>query len=134
MIAKAFEAVNQKAPVFEMKDSGERESFGTGAVRDIREGKGRYDLISPFALKRLAIVYEKGAAKYSNRNWEKGMPHTRYYDSAIRHLQQWMMGDTDEDHLAHAMWNCAALIHMSETHPQLDDRPTWPRPGTIGVN
>lgn len=110
---------------FEMKDSGAREEFGTGAVRDIREGKGRYDLISPFALKRLAIVYEKGAQKYSIRNWEAGMPHTRYYDSATRHLLQWLMGDADEDHLAHAMWNVAAIMHMQETHPGLDDRPNW---------
>ena len=115
------------APLFEMKDSGVREEFATGAVRDTQEGKGRYDLISPFALKRLAIVYQKGAQKYSNRNWEAGMPHCRYYDSAIRHLGQWLMGDTDEDHLAHAMWNVAAIMHMQETHPELDDRPNWKR-------
>ena len=29
------------------KDSGSREECFTGAVRDVREGKGRFDLISP---------------------------------------------------------------------------------------
>lgn len=28
-----------------LKDSGERREFGTGAVRDIQEGKGRCDLM-----------------------------------------------------------------------------------------
>lgn len=58
-----------------------------------------------------------------DRNWEQGMPHTRYYDSAVRHLGQWLEGDTDEDHLGHAMWNVAAIMHMQKTHPELDDRP-----------
>lgn len=114
-----------KSNDFEMKDSGARQEFETGAVRDLREGKGRYDLVSPFALKRLAIVYEKGAKKYADRNWEKGMPHTRYLDSAIRHLNQYLQGDTDEDHLGHAAWNVFAIMHMQETHPELDDRPNY---------
>ncbi len=29
----------------ELKDSGKRREFGTGAVRDINEGKGRCDLL-----------------------------------------------------------------------------------------
>ena len=29
----------------EIKDSGERREFDTGAVRDIQEGKGRMDLL-----------------------------------------------------------------------------------------
>ena len=28
-------------------DSGERRQFASGAVRDIQEGKGRYDLLPP---------------------------------------------------------------------------------------
>ena len=38
---------------FELKDSGKREEFTTGSRRDTREGKGRYDLISPIALTRV---------------------------------------------------------------------------------
>ena len=32
----------------ELKDSGARREFGTGAVRDIQEGKGRCDLLPLF--------------------------------------------------------------------------------------
>jgi hypothetical protein len=35
---------------FTVKDSGARQSFDTGAVRDIQAGKGRFDLITPFML------------------------------------------------------------------------------------
>ena len=55
------------------KDSGKKQEFSTGAHRDSNIGKGRYDLIPPISLKRLADVYERGADKYGARNWEKGM-------------------------------------------------------------
>ena len=32
-----------------VQDSGKRQDFGTGSVRDTNEGKPRYDLISPIA-------------------------------------------------------------------------------------
>lgn len=107
-----------------MKDSGERENFPSGMVRDTREGKGRYDLISPYALRRLALVYEKGARKYADRNWEKGAPFGRFLDSALRHIQQFLMGMEDEDHLGHAAWNCFAVMHLQDLgRVDLDDRP-----------
>ncbi|MDP2692226.1 MAG: DUF5664 domain-containing protein [bacterium] len=99
---------------FITRDSGNRQKFTSGAVRDTREGKGRYDLITPIGLKRIAGVYERGAVKYSDRNWEKGMPISRYLDSALRHTFQYIEGMRDEDHLAQAAWNLLAAIHMEE--------------------
>lgn len=97
-----------------MDDSGSRVQYDSGAQRERAEGKGRYDLISPRALKRLAIVMEKGAKKYAARNWEKGMPLSNYLDSALRHLNQYLEGMRNEDHLGHAMFNIMALIHTEE--------------------
>lgn len=94
------------------KDSGERRAFSTGSVRDAATGKGRFDLISPIALERLALMYERGAAKYDDRNWEKGQPVTRVMDCALRHLNKHLAGWRDEDHLAAALWNVAAMIHI----------------------
>lgn len=99
---------------FILRDSGERESFPTGAARDSQEGKGRYDLISPFFLRRLAKVLERGAKKYSARNWEKGMPLERFINSTLRHICQLMEGDAVEDHAAQAAWNLHAFIHTAE--------------------
>ena len=111
---------------FELKDSGKREDFKSGAVRDSREGKGRYDLVTPFGLKRLAIIMEKGAIKYEDRNWEKGMEFSRLLDSAERHLEQFKMGLTDEDHLAQAAFNVFAIIHFQELgRTDLDDLPHY---------
>lgn len=99
---------------FQVKDSGEREEFDTGARRDTRERKGRYDLLSPVFLKRLALLYENGAEKYGDHNWEKGMPLSRYLDSAMRHLVCWMDGDRSEDHLVQSAWNAAAYVHTEQ--------------------
>ncbi len=110
---------------FVTKNSGKREEFDTGSKRDSREGKGRFDLISPIALRRLAGVYERGATKYGDRNWEKGQKMSRILDSALRHLNEYKEGWRDEDHLAQAMWNVAALIHFEELRPDLNDLPMY---------
>jgi hypothetical protein len=96
------------------KDSGERQSFQTGAVRDQPAGKGRYDLLQVLALRRVAVVLEKGAQKYDARNWEKGIPLSRYVDSALRHLMQYVEGRRDEDHAGHAAWNLLSMIQTEE--------------------
>lgn len=108
---------------YQTKDSGKREVFTTGAQRDIRRGKGRFDLLPMRALTRDAQLYERGAAKYEDRNWEKGMPFSRFVDSAMRHLVQYMMGMRDEDHLAAVRFNIGAIMELEETHPELDDLP-----------
>ena len=95
---------------YEFKDSGQRQSFATGAVRDTQDGKGRFDLICWEFLRRLAVVMQKGAGKYGPWNWAKGIPLSRSFDSAVRHMYQWAEGKADEDHLAHAAANLMFLI------------------------
>jgi hypothetical protein len=112
-------------PRFITKDSGKNEVFESGAKRDSRDGKGRYDLIPPTALRRLAGVYERGAVKYGDRNWEKGQPFSRLCDSALRHINEYREGWRDEDHLAQAFWNIAALLHFDEVRPDLNDLPMY---------
>lgn len=99
---------------FTTKDSGAREEFETGSVRDTEEGKGRYDLLPREAIHRLAGLYERGAAKYGDRNWEKGQQYSRMFSSLLRHAFQAKEGMTDEDHLAAVAWNAFALITTME--------------------
>jgi hypothetical protein len=99
-----------------LPDSGKRREFDTGSVRDIRTGKGRYDLISPIALKALAIRLEDGMSKYEERNWEKGQPLMSYLDSAMRHIQTYIANCMlskyhEEDHMGAALWNIHSFIH-----------------------
>lgn len=62
------------------------------------------------AWKRLAIHYGRGALKYADRNWEKGLETSRTISSLTNHLQKEHEGRTDEDHLAAALWNTIALM------------------------
>lgn len=96
-----------------LKDSGDRQEFETGAKRDRQQGKGRYDLISPFFIFSLARTLEEGAIKYNDRNWEKGMPLSRYIDSALRHIFKHLEGQRDEPHMSQAVWNIMAYIHTA---------------------
>lgn len=100
---------------FVTKDSGEREEFGNGSLRDSQEGKPRYDLISPIAAKRKAELMARGAEKYGERNWEKGQPLSRFLSSAMRHLEMYRLGDRSEDHLAAVGYNDDAMMHFEGT-------------------
>ena len=93
----------------QIKDSGTRSNFTTGAVRDGQDGKGRMDLLPVRALIEVAKIFEAGAKKYAARNWEKGIPLSRYMDSGLRHAMKWLRGDRDEPHLAMACWNFLCL-------------------------
>lgn len=99
----------------ELPDSGNRRQFATGSQRDTGDNKGRFDLISPFALRRLALHLERGAKKYNERNWEKGQPFSQFMASAMRHLNKFQAGYRNEDHLAAAVWNLMAIMHFEET-------------------
>jgi len=114
---------------YTIKDSGERTEFTTGAVRDLRKGKGRFDLLPPMTMKALAIHYELGCQKYGDRNWELGIPVSKYIDSALRHLFEFQDGLEDENHLVAALWNvCCAYetllrIQLGWLPPKLYDLP-----------
>ncbi len=104
---QATEAVDS----FVTKSTGlEPRKLATGSQRDSRRGKGRFDLIPALPLKRLAGLYERGAEKYGDRNWEKGQPLSWYLDSLARHLNDFMGGDRSEDHITAVAWNAFGFI------------------------
>ena len=113
-----------------IKDSGkEHRKFNTGSVRDNAEGKGRPSLMPLLALEEVSKTFEAGAAKYQERNWEKGQPLSSYMDSLTRHMHKFFGGATDENHASQMAWNALCML---ETHlrvqkgllpEELDDRP-----------
>lgn len=162
----------------ELKDSGSRREFDSGAVRDVQEGKGRCDLlpldvvsslmgmylsrgpvyfqndeviefinqyvvngdvenlytaIRKFidredrhictAILEVAKHYEQGARKYTERNWEKGIPLHCYIDSGVRHYLKHMRGDSDEPHDRAFIWNMLGAIWTHIHKPELIDLP-----------
>ena len=161
---------------YNIKVTGDAQTYGDGATRNSKEGKGRFDLIplEPFTrlldlldnldfvggfvtrpksermrkvysqalnenyataiimialfdldvtdaecpdedvmtmtailemMKDLAIHFEKGAKIYGEHNCEKGIPLWSFRDSGIRHLTQFLLGETDENHEIAAIWN-----------------------------
>ncbi len=73
----------------------------------------------------LSIHYRKGAEKYAERNWEKGLPIHSFIDSAIRHLCKEIKGMTDEPHLIACMWNLMGAVWTMHHHPELNDMPDY---------
>jgi hypothetical protein len=95
--------------------------FSTGAVRSSDAEATRYDLISPIGLEAVARTCAEGAAKYSDYNWEAGMPVHDLLNHALRHIYRYLSGDRSEDHLPHAAWGLLAAIHSEQLWPELND-------------
>jgi len=110
-------------------DLEKRQTFSTGSERQALDDV-RYDLISPIGLKRLAQTYAEGARRYTDRNWEKGQPFGVLLNHARDHINDFIaqqlglggdLGISDEDHLAHAVWNLFAVMHFQSTKPHMND-------------
>jgi len=126
-----IEYLRNKLPESGVPVAPDLRTFSTGSVRDVRTNKGRYDLLSPFVEERDALHMERGGVNYGDRNWELGQPLSVYYDSAHRHMTRHWQGLEDEDHLAAARWNIAAIMHTEEMirrgllPAELNDRPNY---------
>lgn len=95
-------------PKYTTKDSGARQEFSTGMVRDVQTDKPRYDLCDWVMITRWAELMARGAKKYGERNWEKAETQeelNRFLASALRHCVQYFQGDSSEDHGAAVMFN-----------------------------
>jgi hypothetical protein len=115
---------------FMTKDSGQREQYATGMVRDTEAGKPRFDLMYPLELPyeaqfitRYGLLLARGAEKYGDRNWESGYDpaaHARAKSSGMRHMVQWISGMRDEDHAAAVLFN----LQQAEYHEFLMPDPS----------
>lgn len=90
-------------------------------------GKPRMDLIAPEMLVGTANVLAFGAAKYSERNWERGMSWGRCFGALMRHMWAWWAGadadpETGYSHLHHAACCLMFLIAYEERKTGIDDR------------
>lgn len=101
---------------FTVKDSGARESFDSGMVRDTEDGKADYTLIRRGPMyKRWAEHMTAGAVKYGRHNWtnaDSEAEFQRFQRSAARHFEQWLDGERDEDHAAAVMFNLNAAEYV----------------------
>jgi hypothetical protein len=75
----------------------------------------RFDLIDARALFRLAHILDYGAKKYGDNNW-RGLPLDTNINHALIHIYAHLAGDTQDDHLGHALCRLhfALAIHLAE--------------------
>ena len=87
----------------------------------------RWDLLPVDALDEVAKVYGRGAAKYADRNWEKGYAYGLSYGAMMRHASQFWGGeDFDEEtgnyHLGAVAFHALALLAFRLRGIGTDDR------------
>jgi len=115
---------------FVVKDSGVREEYANGFVRDTEDGKPDlteslrllyarpdlaalisrpgFDLLPVEGLERWSDHMFKGAQKYGRDNWRQArglVAKTRFLRSLVRHVAQYITGDRSEDHAAAVCFN-----------------------------
>ena len=132
---------------FVIRDSGKRQEFDGGMVRDTTEGKIDYARVLDGPMfKRWAEHLTKGCEKYPDvepgvPNWTlaKGKAeYERFRKSALRHFIQWWDGSTDEDHAAAVLFNINGAEFLkakkeseeASAEASVDLRQTWV-PGTV---
>lgn len=87
-----------------------------------------FDLVPVEGVKAVAAILGFGARKYAPRNWEQGMDWSRPFDAALRHLNAWWSGESNDpdsgySHLWHATCNIFFLIAYEARSKGRDDRP-----------
>ena len=119
------------------KTSEQRSVSATGGMKGVKEE--RYDLIPVEPLRKLSILFHRGALKYSDRNWENGYDWSKSYAALQRHSNAFWGGEDFDAHgpeceddcnmhmeLPHTvciMFHSMVLTEFMETHPEYDDRP-----------
>ena len=74
------------------------------------------------AILEYACHLEDGCKKYGDRNWEKGIPLSRFIDSGIRHFLKFKRGDNDERHDRAFIWNMLCGAWTCKHHPDLIEK------------
>ena len=96
-------------------------------AKKFNEGKPRVELIVPEFLEALGNVLAKGAIKYDDDNFKKGIPYRDSIGSILRHVYKFMRKeDYDEEmgehHLICAAANCMMLYYNFLYNKEKDNR------------
>lgn len=119
-------------------DGEVRVTANTGGAKGTKPQ--RFGLIPVRPLWMLAELYGRGAAKYEERNWERGYPWHLSFEAAQRHMWEFWGGADLDAHLDSCPADCtshtglphpiAAIFHMMAlvefmtTHREFDNRPS----------
>lgn len=98
-------------------------------------GKVRMDLFPPKTFADVCAGFTYGAEKYSDWNWLKGVPISKYEAAAKRHMEADKAGEildpeTGVPNLALAIC-CLTIMNELRLRPDCDDRPKGLLPPTL---
>lgn len=98
-----------------LKSSPPAAPVADGGGLRYNDGKVKLELIPAEWTWALGLVLTRGAIKYAERNWERGMKWSYCVGCIGRHVVKFLTGErydkeTGCHHLAHAAWNCLALM------------------------
>jgi hypothetical protein len=105
---------------------GDKVAFRDGVKFDTE--KIRPELFPPDAFEALCDLYARGARKYGDRNWEKGMSWGRLFGALMRHAWAWWRGESydpelNTNHMLNVAWNAIGLYVYETRKIGTDDRP-----------
>lgn len=84
------------------------------------EGKAPMDLLCPIAMEGIALVLQKGALKYAEGNWQKGMPWRKVIGCLLRHTFKFMKGiDLDREDTCETCIKNNCVKHTGLPHVDL---------------
>ena len=127
MVKRSAIGIEEDIKDYERSEEEEKQ-MGQKTAGRFSAGKIRHDLVAPWALDQLAKVYTYGTIKYNDDNWWKGLRWKRdVFGCVLRHVWKWFRGEQCDDesglhHLAHAAWNCMALMEYERNRIGIDDR------------
>jgi hypothetical protein len=99
-----FKDVGPDAPIVENERGGKQSKTAY-----------RFDLVDASASLHLARIFDYGAKRYAPDNWRK-ISVKDHINHALLHINLYLAGDTQDDHLGHAMWrmHAADAVAISE--------------------
>lgn len=131
------------ADEFTIKDSGQRQEFASGMVRDVADDKIEYTSmrLGPM-FKRWAEHLTKGRRKYPDvapgvPNWTLAAgeaEYTRAQESAARHFEAWLAGQRDEDHAAGVFFNINLAEYVRDKMDLENERVAIPTEFSLRCN
>ena len=103
------------------------------------QGKSDISQVSWELVDLLGQVRMFGEMKYSRGNWKSGFKVTRSCAAALRHIFQFLSGETLDPesgllHLGHAVASLEHAIYDMKHHPYNDDRDKQQLPGSHSKN
>lgn len=129
--------VDDPYPILDQVDELRHQQRWGGEVRIVDPETGgekgqklaRFDLLPPAALRQVAEHYGTGAAKYEDRNWERGYKWGLSFGAMQRHAWAFWNGEsldpeTKTHHLAAVVFHALTLMTYEDKGLGTDDRST----------